>query len=1509
MRRVIALLLIAVSSWWLSPAIQAKQSSPPDFSAKGLFPKRSYFAQFPFENVDMINGNLLLRFVDLSLPGNAGMDLRIERSFNKQTGLWRMGLGGVPMEVIEADAPWPEGDPSRHEPGLMMADGTIHFTRPVNGPLATDVWITPQFWRYTLATRTVELPNGWTATYVQGEPRAVLQEVHDGFGNQISVAWEPYNPNDVTLRRPATISQTVGAQTRHVTFTYETSWSTMPKTMTFGDRTWDYSYTYDPIRLISVAPPVGPAWQFDYTTGLKVTTPNGGTVEYGFEDQTFPDDGLTRPVVRTRITGGRAVNGGSWTFTYTPQSPTQVGCVGRVETPSGPTLEFTHEWSGLAGRWVFTRKEVRDGQTVVASLERGYTHLNVLAWGGATEPVVESDVINQTGRTYNTTYEYSANDEDHHFGDYHRPFQITESGDLTRVTTRAFDYDFYLYLLDRIGAISTTVNGETFTITREYNNGTGFLEREVKYGIPTRFLEDGKGNVAVIRDEHNHDITHLYKYGVIKDTSTPMYPISRELNVDGTVASETRRGFPTSFSYDALGRQTNVDPPTGHDITTAYDPEGDEITTHRGPNGPSTTSTLDGFGRVIATANAVGVRTRTEYDKFGRKTYESFPYTTTDVGTTFTYDALGRLTRATTSDNKRVQYDYSNGVDVTITDEENRPTVQNWAAFGDPSGDARLLSVTDAQNAPWNYEYNALGRLTRVTQPGGSSRQWTYWPTMDLLRDETHPESGVTSYFYDGAGRLESKTTPRGTFSFGYDANDRLTIIDAPGTAHDVTLDYDASDNRTLLRNSFVDSRFEYDGADRRNWRKDTIPGQPERQTTYGYDEWDNVKTLTYPSTRTLVYDYDRENRVTRVTRDGGTLVAQVLAYHPSGALKQLQLGNGITETFDYHVQRYWLTRVSGGPLDVTYGHDGVGNVTTLVDNRPGFNQTFAYDAIDRLRFVTGFGTNEYRYDELGNRTFKANPQVTYTYDPVTKRLITASGPTPNPEIGSYQYTGDAGAAGNLTQDPSGSYSYTPFNMLETAAVGGTSSTYRYDADNVRCAREGSSATDFFYGDTRVFSEFRRLTSTAWVRDYIYLGTRLVASVSAPTGPSVRFADQDNGVTEGYVTKTLTVVLSTPQALTAPLTVQYTTSNGTAVAPYDYLSTSGTIDFPIGSSDGATRTISVKIVNNTLHEDVEAFSVGLSNVVGGHLGAPAGISIVIVDNDPVSPPPPDFNDDGHHDLVWRNETTGYNAFWLMSGPTMITSVPFTPNQQITAASGWKIRAIGDMDADHNPDVIWHNTADGRVSAWLFIGTACATHNGQVCQSSYPITINGEIYDKGDEQPTADWRIVGASDMDRDGQVDLVWQERNEGRLRIWHMTGTDRRDEVIVDLTLGSEPTLWDVVGLGDMNGDGWQDLVWQHSGNGGLAAWFLTDTHVIQPTWLNPANNSTLTWKIVGVADIAAGNPLVRDGKPDLIWQRSDTGHLAVWYMDGIAVKPGGYSYLSPSQITNLEWWIVGVR
>lgn len=89
-----------------------------------------------------------------------------------------------------------------------------------------------------------------------------------------------------------------------------------------------------------------------------------------------------------------------------------------------------------------------------------------------------------------------------------------------------------------------------------------------------------------------------------------------------------------------------------------------------------------------------------------------------------------------------------------------------------------------------------------------------------------------------------------------------------------------------------------------------------------------------------------------------------------------------------------------------------------------------------------------------------------------------------------------------------------------------------------------------------------------------------------------------------------TVSLSRPSAIT--VTVDFTTSDGTALAASDYVAQSGTITFAPGDT---TQTISIDITGDSAPEFDETFSVILSNPSGAFLADTIGQATIVDDGD------------------------------------------------------------------------------------------------------------------------------------------------------------------------------------------------------------------------------------------------------------------------------------------------------
>jgi len=1152
---------------------QSELSNADAANNKGLLKQRGYFSPEPFEHFDTLSGNLVLTFTDLVLPGNAGRELRFQRTYNNQSyqsgafagdgeapSRWVFGFPGMVMRVSEKPVP-SDADFSQFQriitttPWFIMGDGswrrTIYLNPPTGPTLARVATVeSGDFYRYNRQDHTLQMPDGTFCTYDPTTGR--LTSFRDPFGNMVYLEW---NTTGVA------VTQVLGnGQSRLVVLTFDDAGRVTQ--MNYEDRQWTYEYGYayqgkkDITRALF---PAGLNWTFTYddapqNPGLayefngmtSVTTPNGGVIGYEYAERELfsPPPDTIREVRRSlsarTVVGPPGTTSGRWEITLDANGSGQYlreySLQTEILTPSAkvkyehtdtstPTLS-DHILEGGLGLRTQTIYPLTSGQpieTTTYSYQELPVNTSTLVAVSAYVPTISKRDIVRSGHTYTAEYTYGNTN----FADYHHPNRLTETrdGTTTRTTTFAYDHVIPLWILGNLATEITTVGNQSIARNWDYDQYRGYRTCETAPyiyttgtytcttapGIRTIFSADSLGNLRLVSKANNHWIKYTYEWGQVSGIETLQHTITRIINRDGSIDSETQAERTTTFSYDAIGRVKEKQPPGGtNPIITEYDQAGAWIRTSRGAS--QTTMTLDGFGRVIdttipATAIAAGVRTHREYDAEGRLIRDGLPVNVGDPDqyVTIEYDSLGRVTRRVNpgGSESRLSYDVvtGGGLTVAITDENNHVTTQGWLPFGDPD-DARLVNVTDAKSQSWDYFYNVAGQLTSVRAPDGLMRSWTY-DNKGLLQNETHPESGTTIYnLYDAAGVLLTKTDANGTqFQYTYDGNDRLRQISADGGTEVTAITYEpGSDNRQLTQVTIAgvtqSSEFLWDRAGRLAGRTDTFDGQ-QFDTRYEHDADDNVVAIFYPGVsstirRRVEFSYDAANRLQGI-RDllNDRDYASGFSYHPSGALERYTSGNGIVNSFGYDPQRYWIRSVAAAGWTLQYeNYDAVGNVGGLVDSRPEVGiQTFAYDQLDRLVTATGpYGLISYAYDAHGNRT-NANG-TTYEYWPGTLRLKSQSG---------AQYTYDSN--GNMKTGPSALFDYTPGNMLKLATVSGATTTYGYDADQLRVKKTAQDGTVSYYfrgPQGELLTEWKNPAGVGTIRDYVYAGSRLVATIGRP---------------------------------------------------------------------------------------------------------------------------------------------------------------------------------------------------------------------------------------------------------------------------------------------------------------------------------------------------------------------------------------------------------------------------
>lgn len=183
---------------------------------------------------------------------------------------------------------------------------------------------------------------------------------------------------------------------------------------------------------------------------------------------------------------------------------------------------------------------------------------------------------------------------------------------------------------------------------------------------------------------------------------------------------------------------------------------------------------------------------------------------------------------------------------------------------------------------------------------------------------------------------------------------------------------------------------------------------------------------------------------------------------------------------------------------------------------------------------------------------------------------------------------------------------------------------------------------------------------------------------------------EDVSVVEGD-TANIRLVVTAPSA--TPVTVDYLTQDGSAIAGSDYTSATGTATIPAGAS---TVLIPVITIDDGDIEGVEDFTVALSNAIGGQLAQSQSL-VTVIDNDAAS-----LSIDG----VTVAETGAQALF------TVTLSTP-----------------------ELTPVTVDYQTADGTAIAgadYTAAGPATLTFNPGETTQTIPVAILDDLIIEGDE---------------------------------------------------------------------------------------------------------------------------------------------------------------------------------
>ncbi|KAM3093210.1 Calx-beta domain-containing protein [Phormidesmis sp. 146-12] len=413
---------------------------------------------------------------------------------------------------------------------------------------------------------------------------------------------------------------------------------------------------------------------------------------------------------------------------------------------------------------------------------------------------------------------------------------------------------------------------------------------------------------------------------------------------------------------------------------------------------------------------------------------------------------------------------------------------------------------------------------------------------------------------------------------------------------------------------------------------------------------------------------------------------------------------------------------------------------------------------------------------------------------------------------------------------------------------------------------------------------------------------------AAPPPPvSVGIAGISQNEGNGGSSSLFDFVVSLSAASAQTVTLNYATSNGSAIAGSDYTAVGGFVSFAAGET---SKIISISVLGDGIVEPDESFSVILSNAINASISNGSAIGTIL--NDDVAAPPPSISIIALNPQQYEGNaglTPYYFTVNLSAASSQVVSVSYTSlNSSATNSDGDYTGASGiltfnagetskgitinvngdrriegdesfvmgifnasganigttsatatilnddqrevksDFTGDRRSDLVWRNLNSGQNLIW---GSA------QGGQSAALPTVGGT------------WRISTTGDFNADGQADLVWRDYATGQAVIWLMNGTILSQGIALT-TIGME---WQIEGSGDFNADGQSDLVWRNYSTGENAIWLMNGTALGSIVSLSSVPTE---WRIDGVADFTG------DNQPDLVWRNYNTGEVYVWQMAG---------------------------
>jgi RHS repeat-associated protein len=894
-------------------------------------------------------GNLAVSSNDIQLPGVAGMDLNVSRTFNAQNLGDGSGFFGTAWtESINGSPTINHYNWLDDQRAIFANGGAIYrfdrdYAHDTSGAMA---YITPPGMDADMTVDTAT--DVTTLTFRKTGTKWIYSAPFDDTNIRLSQIKDRHN-NTITLTYrtdfPEKLDKITDTYGRDLSFSYNlASYGQLDRITDASGRHWDYAHDVTtssghPI-LTGFTNPDGKTTTYtsltpaetDGTTWDKlkqITDARGHTikVEYG------SDGDYSQPTKITRTVDGTVTNDVIYKFNYKPAAGvgdacTATGWIGRtVETdPENHLTTYCYNQNGqVIQTFDANHRSVQKTYNASANVAT-FTGL-----AGTANPSLSTytfDPANGNARGASTTVGTGNT----------QSATIKYCDDPLQPACSASTYGQAKYQ----PTLSTDSQGTGQSFA--YNPAGDLIDVQTASGSDRQQLHyTASGEVDWSKDGNLRQTTYAYTSHFLTSV-TPPAPLAAQ-----------------TFTADGLSRILTATDGVGQTATMTYDGEDRIKRVDWSPSGKWMTFTFDNNGNVTQRADSSGNASTYGYDNLNRRTSEAFPSSRTNA---YVYDKASNLKSVTDPDGLvSYTYDPANRLASITSPKPTSGTDTITYSYTDPAAatDPRKQTTTFPGGLKQEATSDAAGNLLaiKILNSSGTvlkSRVYTHTTsaasTSALTQSVTDEANNVTTFTHGAANRLIRAKTMNGS-----------TAI----TQWDYI--YDAAGNRTR-RTSTVGTgtptatSYAYNTANELCWSiAGTTPGTCTCPTTPASCNSGPVGATSYAydanGQRTTTGTYDAQQRLTSLS---------------GGALTYLSPGNG-------ELVSYGTTGYQNGMMGLARQIPSSGSATDIIRQPNGApvaqrvgttsKQSLFSDALGSTIAMADTNTNaiarHYNYDPDGN--------------------------------------------------------------------------------------------------------------------------------------------------------------------------------------------------------------------------------------------------------------------------------------------------------------------------------------------------------------------------------------------------------------------------------------------------------------------------------------------------------------------------------------------------------------